>query len=107
MDRVVIEKGHLVIGKRHFLLESIDVEVCNFHYAGPAFLEGNQMRIVIGRSTIYDFEVGNATQESLDYEEGYERGLKQKQLYVPKHCSTSFYYGLLDAHTAKKEDRNG
>ena len=101
MNLITVVNGHLLIGKRSFPLTSSDIDVYQFSYTGKATLQGNRMRIIVSRSTIYDFEIGAATQDSLEYEDGYEHGLKQKRLYVPKQCSTSFYYGLLDAHREK------
>ena len=101
MELVTIVNGHLITGKRSFPLSSDIMDPRQFSYSGEAMLYKNEIRITMGRTTVYDFEVGEATQESLDYEAGYERGLKQKRLYVPKRCSTDFYYGLVDAHREK------
>jgi hypothetical protein len=102
MELVNIIDGKLIIGKRHFPLTSTDVDVEGFNYSGPAGLDKNKIRIVMSPSTVYDFEIGEATQESIDYTAGFERALTQKRMYVPAGSSSDFYYGLLDGHKSKK-----
>lgn len=94
-QRIVVVNGELVIGLRRFPLESSDVDAHNFSYTGLACLQGNKMRVITGRSTIYDFDIGEATQESIDYEAGYERGMAQKRRREPRNQSTDFFYGWL------------
>lgn len=102
MERVNIVNGHLLVGKRAFPLKSNDVDVSTFNYSGIANIQNSQMRVVIGRTTIYDFNIGEATQESIDYEAGHERGKAQKRKRQPRNVSSAFYYGWLDAWKDKE-----
>lgn len=99
LQTVSIYDGELAIGKLRF---SLTGEPASLTYRGQAFLQGNQLRIVMGRSTVYDFTVADhPTPESVDYRSGYEKAMSQKRRRLPKEYTSAWYHGWLAAWEEK------
>lgn len=103
LQTVSIHNGQLSIGRLLFQLYDENGEPASVnYYRGEACIQGNQLRIILGRSTIYDYTVAtNPTPESVDYQSGYEKGKSQKRRRLPKQYSDHWYSGWLTAWQEK------
>lgn len=98
---VWIEKGIYRDGFREYPLTSSDVAtVTSVSYQGWCYVEGNTMRICPSGDpygTVYDFEIGPCTPESLAianaYEAGYEVGKRQRRCFWPVDKGDDFKMG--------------
>lgn len=102
MQSINIYEGKLLESKLAFQLYDEAGEPVSLTYRGEGFIQGNKLRIIMGRSTVYDYTVAShPTPESGDYLSGYEKGKSQKRRRLPAEYSSAWYHGWLVAWEEK------
>jgi hypothetical protein len=104
LTHIVIIDGKLCQGTLDFELQSDDMsadQLKKLNWRGDVIFDNGRFRIIQG-VTAYDFTVGKATQESIDYTSGYEHGKSQKIKRLPKNYpSSNWFYGWAEAWKEK------
>ena len=103
LQTVYVYKGKLSIGLLEFQLTDENGNPSDITFRGEGSIQGNALRILQGRTGIYDFTIAEKpTQESLDYSIGYDKALSQKRKRLPNNYTSHYYYGWLAGWESKK-----
>lgn len=97
MSRVLIIRGCLALDGLDYPLTSEDGSAFTGDYRGPGWVTGDRLRAGDPMGAMFDFTIGPATAESIDWRDGNEAGAKQVRCCYPRGKGEAYVAGWRQA----------
>lgn len=97
MSRILIIRGCLALGGLDYPLTCEDGSAFTGDYRGPGWVTGDRLRAGDPMGAMFDFTIGPATPESIDWRDGNEAGKAQQRCRFPRGKSEAYVAGWRQA----------